>query len=201
MTRTGKSVTGVILAGGRSTRMGRDKSRLRLDGETLVERAVGRLAPLFDEVLVVADSADRFDDLGHARIVGDLVPGVGPVGGIYTALKQACGSAVFVVACDMPRLDPGVISRQLGMWSEGDSDALVPVVGGRPEPLHAVYSKRCTPAIEEQIRRGEYRVRALFETVRVRFWEVGPGEARAFANVNTPDDWATIIGTGGDPPC
>ena len=134
-------------------------------------------------------------------MVGDLITGTGPLGGIHTGLKEMSSVAGLVVACDMPRLDSGVLRKQCDMWCTADGDALVPLVAGRPEPLHAVYGKQCLPAIEEQIKRGEYRVRALFEAVRVRFWEPDSAEARTFANVNTPADWAQVIGTGGDQQC
>ncbi|MFO7899753.1 MAG: molybdenum cofactor guanylyltransferase, partial [Planctomycetota bacterium] len=194
-------IAGVVLAGGQSARMGRDKARLRLGEQTLLERTTGLLCKLFDEVLVVVDRADRIGAARGARVVEDLVPRIGPLGGIYTALMTTERPAVFVVACDMPRLDARVISDQLRPWEPADADALVPLVEGRAEPLHAVYSRRCVPAIERRIEQRDYRVRAFFEAVRVRFWEPGPAAASSFANVNTPEDWAAIVESGGDRGC
>lgn len=196
---------GIVLAGGKSSRMGRDKSLLRLGGRTLLRRTVGVLAEVLDEVLIVADRADRFNDLAGVRVVADLVPDIGPLGGIYTGLKEAGRPSAFVVACDMPLLDPRVIAGQVDVWrttdADGGADALVPVLNGEPEPLHSIYSKRCLPAIERRIERGEYRVRALFDAVRVHFWEPDPADARCFANINTPADWAEFTGTGGPSRC
>ncbi|MFW6108024.1 MAG: molybdenum cofactor guanylyltransferase [bacterium] len=201
VTGRGSRIAGVVLAGGQSARMGRDKARLRLGERTLLERTTGLLCELFDEVLVVVDRADRLGDVRGARVVEDLVPRIGPLGGIYTALMETERPAVFVVACDMPRLDTRVISDQLGLWEPADTDAVVPVVEGRAEPLHAVYSRGCLPAIERRIEQGDYRVRAFFEAVRVRFWEPTRAAAKSFANVNTPEEWAAIVEDGGDREC
>lgn len=194
-------VAGIVLAGGKSTRMGRDKSLLRVGGTTLLGRTLHVLAGIFDEVFVVADRADRFDGLGNVGVVEDLVPDIGPLGGIYTGLKESANPSCFVVACDMPLLDPGAISRQLSIWPAAEADALVPVVNGRAEPLHSVYAKECLPAIEQQMERGDHRVRALFDVVRVHFWHPGPEDVRSFANVNTPDEWTELMKTGGLDPC
>ena len=196
-----QTVAGIVLAGGKSTRMGRDKSLLPVGGTTLLGRTIRVLAGVFEEVLVVADRADRFGALGNVGVVEDLVPDIGPLGGIYTGLKESAKPACFVVACDMPLLDPGVISRQLGIWPAAGADALVPVVNGWAEPLHSVYGKGCLPAIERQIEQKDHRVRAVFDLVRVHFWHPAPEDAGAFANVNTPDEWAQLVDTGGLDSC
>jgi len=187
------NVTGIVLAGGASKRMGRDKTLLSVGGTTLIQRTVDVLSSLFDEILVVADREDRFENLPRVRVVGDLVRGIGPLGGILTGLKEASSDSGFVVACDMPLLDPGVISRQLELWCTLEAEALVPLLAGRPEPLHSIYAKRCLPAIRKQIEQGEYRVRAIFDAVGVHFWRPGPADARAFTNINTLNEWAELL--------
>jgi len=181
--------------------MGRDKPLLRLGGKTLVGRTIDVLSQAVDEVLVAADREGRFAELEHVRVVPDRFPGIGPLGGIHAGLRATDRDAGFVVACDMPLLDAGVMAGQIALWRTTDADACVPVVDGRPEPLHAVYAKRCLPAIEAQIGRGERRVRALFENIRVRFWEPSPAEARTFTNVNTPADWAELASSGDAEEC
>jgi molybdopterin-guanine dinucleotide biosynthesis protein A len=185
-------IAGVVLAGGMSRRMGTDKARLAVGRQTLLERTTGVLLELFDEVIVVADRADRFTGLAGVRVVADLLPGAGPLGGIHAALNAIAAPAAFVVACDMPLLDASVVARQIVVWRDTDADALAPLLHGRPEPLHAVYATSCLPAIEDQIRRGDCRVHALFDAIRVCFWEPDPADARAFTNVNTPEDWAGL---------
>ena len=190
-----RNVAGIVLAGGASNRMRRDKARLRLGGQSLIERTLGVLGALFDDMLVVADREERFAGIGNARVVRDIVPGIGPLGGIYTGLTETDKDAGFVVACDMPLLDPGVMARQIDLWCAAAAEAVVPLLDGRPEPLHSIYAKRCLPAIRKQIDRGDYHVRALFSTVRVCFWRPEPADARAFTNVNTPGQWARLLET------
>ena len=197
MTVRESQIAGVVLGGGKSRRMGADKSLLRLDRQTLLERAVDVLREVFDEVLIVADRADRFGGLGEVRVVQDILPDAGPLGGIHAGLTAVDSPAAFVVACDMPLLDAGVIRGQVDVWQTADADAVVPLLDGRPEPLHAVYAKSCLPAIEERIGQGDYRVRALLDAVRVHFWQPDPSAAHSFTNVNTPEDWARISETGG----
>jgi len=174
--------------------MGCDKLSLRVDGVTLLERAAGVLREVFDDVLVVTNEAERAAGLAGVRVMADIVPGIGPLGGIHAALAAAGGDGVFVVAADMPRLDAGVIGRQVARWPTVEADALVPRVDGRAEPLHAVYSNRCLPAIERQMALGEYGVRAIFEHIRVAWWTPDAADAACFANVNTPAEWSAMAG-------
>jgi molybdopterin-guanine dinucleotide biosynthesis protein A len=194
------NIAGAVLAGGKSRRMGRDKLSLRLDGATLLQRAASVLLAAMDEVLVVTDSPERV--AGHGalkgvRIVADLVPGIGPLGGIQAALRASSCAAVLAVASDMPRLDAGVIAKLAALWCDGEFDALVPLVDGHPEPLHAVYSRRCLPAIETQIARGKYAVRGIFQHVRVRWWTPCAADAASLLNVNTPDEWSAVTDEAG----
>jgi molybdopterin-guanine dinucleotide biosynthesis protein A len=188
------NVTGVVLAGGQSSRMGSDKARLLYQGQSLLERTVELLAGTFDEVIMIADRVDRYDDLAACRVIADEIPGVGPLGGIVTALSEAHSSAVFVVGCDMPGLNTAVICEQLRVWTEDSgSDALVPKIDGRAQPLHAIYAKACRPAALELIRSGQRRVGALLDLIATRFWTPERAPAEAFANVNTPLEWAELV--------
>lgn len=157
-------MTGVVLAGGKSSRMGRDKSGLKLDGQTLQDRCVAVLRECFPEVLVIRD---------------DDVPGLGPIGGIATALRRV--PEIFVVACDMPFLDAARI-RVMASQLTGYDAVAIP-----GEPLHAAYSARILPVIERQIATGNYSMNHLLSQVRVKTI-AGP----ALINVNTPQEWETI---------
>ncbi len=160
--------------------MGRDKTALRLDGRTLVERCVAGLEECFGRTLVV-----REDD----------VPGLGPIGGLLTALRHAETEALFVVAGDMPFLDVGLIRGMCAGWEA--VDAVVVRVGDRFEPLHALYQRRILPVVEEQIARRDYALqrlvgrltlKTLSETDLSRY----PDWQRSLLNVNTPADWERI---------
>ena len=127
----------MILAGGRSRRMGRDKADLQVGGQSLLVRTACVLSEVVDEILVVG--RDSFSSaLPHSvRAVPDEVPGIGPLGGLLSGLRRTTYPYAVVVACDLPFLDAGVL-RHLLTLAPG-YDAVVPFVGGHNQPLHAVY--------------------------------------------------------------
>ncbi len=184
-------VSGVILAGGASRRMGSDKALLQLDGQPLIVVVAERLRAVTDEVILVADEGGRYRGLTD-RTVPDIYPGVGTLGGIHAGLVAASYDLALVVACDMPSLDPRVLSWFVGV-AEG-VDLVVLRHSKGVEPLHAVYRKTCLPAIEDTIRSGERCAFAFYDRIRVRY--VAPQELSmldpelaSFANVNTPAEW------------
>jgi molybdopterin-guanine dinucleotide biosynthesis protein A len=179
----------IVLAGGRSRRMGRDKARLPVGTTILVERIIGRLAPAVDQVIVAGGS---FPDLDGVRLVADDEPGAGPLTGIAAGLRALPGEVGWVVACDLPDVDPRV--GELLFALAADVDAVVPRPGARPEALCAVYHRRLVPRIERMLAAGEHRVRALLEESRVSYVDapelrnVDP-ELRSFRNLNTPEEY------------
>ncbi|MCY4114529.1 MAG: molybdenum cofactor guanylyltransferase [Chloroflexi bacterium] len=192
----GEAASAVVLAGGASRRMGRDKRLLPwgtgADGRprTLLQQVIDTLAAVADDVIVVAN--DRPDVRG-ARVVPDAIPGSGSLGGILSGIEAARRDRVFVAAADMPFLSTTLV-RDLLDRLEGH-DAVVPIVDGRPEPLHAVYGPAVGAAARRQIARGQLKIALAFEgldIVRVpeaELREFDPG-LRSFRNVNTPDDYA-----------
>ncbi|MBI3988473.1 MAG: molybdenum cofactor guanylyltransferase [candidate division NC10 bacterium] len=185
-------MTGVVLAGGRSSRMGTDKALVRVGGRRLIERVVETLRGLFPEVLIVANRAGRYEDL-RGEVITDLLPGKAVLGGIYTGLKVASFPKAFFAACDMPFLNPALITS-LKDKAEG-ADVVIPDAQGELHPLHAIYSKACLPFIEEEIRADRLKVTGFLSHVKVR---IVPEEAlRPFDpdllslfNANTPEDLA-----------
>ncbi len=187
-------MTGAILAGGESRRMGRDKAFLEIGGRRIIDRTVELLGPLFSQLLVVTNSPADYAYLG-VRMVSDLLPGRGALGGLYTALFFSSTQHVFVVACDMPLLKAEVIRHLLDLSHKWD--VVVPQMGDHVEPLHAVYSRRCLPHIEALLQRGGRRVMDFYS--RVRVLRVKEEEIRAldpgllsFRNVNTPEEIRAI---------
>jgi molybdopterin-guanine dinucleotide biosynthesis protein A len=184
-------VTGVIQAGGRSTRMGgRPKALMELGGRRIVERVLDAVAPAVDDLLLVTNTPDLYASLG-LPMVADVYPDAGSLGGIYSGLKAAPGQAAFTVACDMPFLHPAVV--RLVVARAGEADVVIPRVGDQLETLHACYAKSCLPHIEERIRAGRLKIVGFFE--RVRVIEIAEAEvarhrdpAIAFMNVNTPEE-------------
>lgn len=179
------AASGIILAGGRSSRMGRDKSQLEMDGNTLLDRVVK----------VVADLADDVHIVGHGHIRDDF-PNAGPLGGLLTGLRRARHPTSIVVACDLPFLN-GALLAYLHSLLEGH-DAVVPRVEGRPEPLHAVYRTAIIPAVERLLRDGSLSMQSLVSRVDVRWVDENETDcfdpARlSFKNVNTPLDWEEAL--------
>ena len=185
-------VTGVLLAGGNSSRMGRNKALMTLAGHRLVDRALAALRDLFDDLLLVTNSPDLYADLG-VRMVPDLVAGKGALGGIHSAIHHADTPHCLVVACDMPFLNADVL-RYLVEQRAGH-DVVVPSVHGRPQPLHAVYGKACLQPIARRLQTDRLNVVSFFPDVRVR--EVTAEElvgfdpeGLSFRNLNTPEEFA-----------
>lgn len=165
--------------------MGRDKSFLILEDRTLLERAVACLRDVTHPVYIASGEhthecpgCTTVRDGGHA----------GPLGGIRAALQASPHVLCAVIAVDMPRADPALLGALIAAWKGGD--AVVPISGRGPEPLHAVYAKSAVPIIEAALAAGEFAVRRVFENMRTEYVAAdAAGAAPDFAeNLNTPDD-------------
>jgi len=187
-------MTGVVLAGGRSTRMGRNKALLPWAGTRLIERLLITLRPLFRDVAIVANEAAPYADLG-VPIWPDRLPGKGALGGIYTAVFHSTSPQTFCLACDMPFPNPAVIAY-LREVAPG-YDVVVPRTADGYQPLHAVYSRTCLPAMETLLHADRLKIDGLFPLVRLRTVEepelrpLDPA-LRCFVNVNTPEEWDAV---------
>ncbi|MFQ5862682.1 MAG: molybdenum cofactor guanylyltransferase [Candidatus Brocadiales bacterium] len=186
------NISAVIMAGGKSLRMGRDKAFLKIGNLTAVEFQLQRLRPLFEEIILSTNTPERFKALDIPAIP-DLIPDRGPLEGIYTALTRIGNLYLFVIACDMPFVNPGLIQY---MRERGEGyDVTVPETEQGLEPLHAIYSRACIPAIKRQLdSNGSGRVISFFQEVKVRVItkeEIGriKGGNEAFLNFNTPEDY------------
>jgi molybdenum cofactor guanylyltransferase len=189
-----EEVAGVILAGGKSRRYGENKALVAVEGVPLIERVANVLGSVFHRVVLVTNSPDEYSHL-RLPMFEDLVKGLGPVGGILTGLSVITEEAGFMVACDMPFLNPALI-RYMSLI-RGDFHVVVPRIQGNLETLHALYNRKCLPSIWKFIHSGEYQVFRLFQEVTVRYVEEGeirshdPG-LRSFVNINRPEDLTTL---------
>lgn len=189
--------TGVLLAGGRSTRMGgRNKAFAAVGGEPIVARALRVLRSLFDEVVIATNDPERFRGF-DAALVADSFPGRGPLAGLHAAMGVATRPYVFVAACDMPGLDARAIRFLLERG--GDADAVVPCWDGDIEPLHAAYAVRTRPVAEACLREGRAAMRDFLPRLRVSYVPEADlarvaGTAESFLNVNTPEELAAVGG-------
>ncbi len=189
-----KPVRVAILAGGLSTRMGRDKASLIVGGETLLNRTIRIALTVSDTPLIVGRALPDGSDHEAAHFVPDDEPGLGPVGGLRTAFRQVSGCDLLALSCDLPLLtgdalrwlitqrrgEYGVVTRNAGQW----------------EPLFAVYSLTCLPILDANIADGKRSLHALIRAGGDGFALAdGPPEvAAALANVNTPEDWNRVLG-------
>jgi molybdenum cofactor guanylyltransferase len=187
------NMTGVLVAGGQSRRMGRDKRFLELGGQTLLQRALAVLASLFPEVLIaLAEPLPQLKANGY-RIVTDLIKDCATLGGLYTGLASASHPRIFAVGCDMPFLNPAAIRRLAKLGAQ--ADVVMPKLTTGLQPMHAVYSKACLPHLERMAKAQQLKVQGLTEvpglTVRLvsekDFLDVDP-QLLSFFNINTPAD-------------
>jgi molybdopterin-guanine dinucleotide biosynthesis protein A len=185
-------VTGVLLAGGKSRRMGQDKRFLSVGTETLYERSLTVLRSVFQHVLVVI-AQDSPPIESDAPVLRDVVAESGSLGGLYTGLKQAGTEWVFAVACDMPFLDPATIRHFVGV--KGDVDVVMAKLQNGLQPMHALYHTNCLPVMEHMISAGDLKLHRLADHPALRVRLVVPEElslvdpqGRSFYNVNTPED-------------
>lgn len=188
-------LTVCIQAGGASSRMGEDKALKPFLGRALVQRVIERLTPVADELIVTTNRPDdyRFLDL---RLVPDLKPGRGALGGLYTAIASASRPIVAVVACDMPFASASLLQAGSRILVEEDVDVVIPKSEAGYEPLHAIYRREtCLPAIEAAIDADQWKVIAWFPQVKVRVFTAGEikhydPSGLAFWNVNTPEEFS-----------
>jgi molybdopterin-guanine dinucleotide biosynthesis protein A len=189
-----ESLTGIILVGGASQRMGRNKAFLELNGRALINLVIDRMAQICAEVLVVAGDARPYGSLG-VPVVVDRFHGVGVLGGLHAGIEAATHELTIAVGCDMPFLNPDLL-RAFAIWATG-FDVVVLRQGENVEPLHAAYRRTCIPPMESVIRADQRRVISFFPRVRVRYVtteDVTPfdPDLRSFRNVNTPEEWETV---------
>ncbi|MHC4335968.1 MAG: molybdenum cofactor guanylyltransferase, partial [Planctomycetota bacterium] len=181
--------TAIIMAGGGSTRMGRDKSMLPVNGRPMIRYICDKLTPHFDHVIVSADDASKYAFLG-VPVVPDRIAGRGPLMGIASALAASGSDVNFVLACDVPQFDMGLVRRMLRRCR--DHDAVVPRTGGSQyEPLFAVYTKSALKAIEQALSSGKTRVMDGLSGCDVEYIELGPDEQ--LKNINTMDEYRQFL--------
>jgi molybdopterin-guanine dinucleotide biosynthesis protein A len=189
-------MTGIILSGGKSTRMGgKNKAFLSLNGEVVIERVLKLFKELFDETIVVTNSPLEYLDY-DVHIVTDIIKGKAALGGIYTGLFYASSEHCFVSACDMPFLDKRFIEYMISKIK--GHDIIVPQASDGFQPLHAIYSKKCIPLMKKLIDRDELKIRILYKKMNTltlstdTITSFDPDE-RMFLNINSEEDLKHIL--------
>lgn len=213
-------VSALILAGGKSRRMGRDKALLEFAGAPLIARVIERVQKICAEVIIVANDADAYARVlsgveGGVRVVSDVYPGKGSLGGIFSGLSAARAEYALAVACDLPFLNDALLRYLISLAPQNDiviprahapmgkaKDATrfeqLAVKESGLQATHAVYSKRCLEPMRARLRADDLRIVNFFDAVRVRVVE--PDEVArfdpqmlSFLNVNTPEDWKSAL--------
>jgi molybdopterin-guanine dinucleotide biosynthesis protein A len=194
-------ISGIILAGGKSRRMGQDKTLMTINNETLIEHTVKELKHVTDEIIIAGNHRDKYQFSGIREVV-DLYPGKGPLAGIHAGLNAAKNEYAFVVSSDMP-LFQGKLVTFLAEKKE-TYDVVVPKPFGYWEPLCALYAKRCLPVIEKYLRDYDHAVAAFHFYPKVQVLEINEKELQEsgymkdfFYNMNTPEDYR-ILKKGGN---
>lgn len=183
--------TVAIMAGGKSSRMGRNKAFIKIGQQTILERIIERTADLGQhQTLLVTNTPEVYADFG-LDMVSDVLPDCGALGGIYTALHYSSVPYTVVVACDMPFVSTDVLRLMLSY--RADYDAVVPTVGGYPQGLHAIYNQSCLESIRQRLELGKLKVSAIYDNLRVKYLDetaIAPLDKQGLAltNINTPDD-------------
>jgi len=182
-----QDATAIILSGGKSTRLGQDKSLLPYRGIPLIAHIAAQLKPMFRNVIISTNDPEKYDFLG-LPMIADRQPGQGPLMGIASTLGYVAQDLSFVIGCDIPIVNYRFVQRMISL-AEGYDIVMPRDVEGRYEPLFAVYRRGVRFAALEILEAGERRIAALFERVRVRFVEFDGGDW--YKNINTMDDYFT----------
>ena len=187
------NIAGVVLAGGKCRRMGGvDKAFISIDGQPIIHRTLEILSEIFDEVILVSNSPEKYYAYKNdIVIVSDLIPDVGPLAGIYTAMSSTEKDAVFVTACDMPFLDKAFIEKELTCFDALSPEILFPRTGDHIEPLCALYSTKIMGRMASYIQSSsDHSIRSFAATVDTQYLELKDSHTRRkmFSNVNCQDD-------------
>lgn len=168
-----------IIAGGKSGRFGDDKSLFIYEGRPLINHVLDIIKPVFDDVIIIANDREKFSFLG-LDVIPDIIPDLGPIGGLYTALEKINCSRVFILPCDMPFL-----SREFVEYMSQIPDlydVVVPQSGGYFQPLHAIYGKKCLPYIIKNIEEKKFKINSLFDEPDINIRIVGEDEIDFYAD-------------------
>ena len=190
-----RDITGVILAGGKSSRFGINKAFCEINGSRLIDIVAGLLTSIFTRTVLITNNPEEYSYLG-LPIREDLIRGLGPIGGILTGLEDIRDEAGFFIACDMPFVSEDLIRYIVSV--RGEFDAVVPKIDWKIEPLHALYRKSCLPVIRELITSGVYQTIKAFDRLNVRYLneaeiKANDPQMRSFFNVNRPEELADTL--------
>jgi molybdopterin-guanine dinucleotide biosynthesis protein A len=190
------SIDAYIIAGGKSLRFKRDKSLYEFNGKPLIKHVVDAISPVFKSVSIISNDTDKFSFL-DLPVAPDIIPELGPIGGIYTALTISAGKKIFAFACDTPFIDREFVEYMISKIA--DNDIIIPSVSNRFEPLHAIYSYSCLPFILKLIESGDRKIINFFDSMKllsITEEEIKKfdSELKLFQNINYFEDIEKLAG-------
>ena len=181
------SLTGIILAGGNSSRMGADKGLVQLKGRHMIEHVADVAGTVCDEIIIIAGNSE-YRQLGYT-VYSDIIKNSGPLGGIYTGLTHSNSENNLVVSCDIPFITRNML--KFIIKNSRDSEITIPIYHGKSEPLCGLYHKNCILIIREFLLKKEFKLlEALknFNTKKVDIASCKKFSEKLFRNINTPED-------------
>jgi molybdopterin-guanine dinucleotide biosynthesis protein A len=188
------NITGIILSGGKSIRMGENKAFIKIEGAPIISRIYALFKELFQEIIIVTDQKELFANF-NSNIYSDLIPNKGVLGGVYTGIFFSNFLYSFCVACDMPFIKKSLV--QYLIKNIKDEDVIVPRTKDGLQPLHAIYSKNCLDPIKRIIEQGKYKIIDFYNLVNVKiveendFLSLDP-HRESFINMNTPEELLSV---------
>jgi molybdopterin-guanine dinucleotide biosynthesis protein A len=187
-------ISGIILSGGKSIRMGENKAFIKVDGVPIINRIHDLFKELFQEVIIVTNHKGIFKDF-DSKIYSDLIPNKGALGGLYTGIFFSSFHYSFCVACDMPFIKKSLVQYLINNIE--DEDVIIPRTKDGLQPLHAIYSKKCLDPIKSTIEEGKFKIIDIYDLVKVKiveengFLSLDPLR-ESFINVNTPEELSRL---------
>ena len=193
------AMTGIVLAGGKNSRMGIDKAFIKINGSRMIDKTMDIYSQLFAEILIVTNDPLPYLEFSGATIVTDIYKGKGPLGGIYTGLFYAKNNYTFACSCDMPFLNEAFIAYMIGQL--GKQDVIVPELPEGYQPLHAIYSRNCLPSIRRLILMDKLKITGFYRDMRVlpiSEERIRPfnEDGSLFQNLNTPEELEKVQQAG-----
>ncbi len=195
MLETQRQISCIILAGGKNARMGREKAYLKIGERTIIEEQSDTLSRIFDEIIIVANSQNYFKNI-DVKVVTDIIPDSGPLGGLYSGLAVSSNIHSFLIACDMPFINLQLIDYMIKQI--GENDIVIPLSSKGIETLFAIYSLNCLETIKRQIEFRKLKLLDILSFFKVRYIsqeeieKFDPKES-SFFNVNSPKDYEEAL--------
>jgi molybdenum cofactor guanylyltransferase len=184
------NLSAIILAGGKSTRMGQDKALLKVDGDPMIVHIATKLKELFGEIIIGSNNQKHFE-LTQCRVIPDEIEDRGPLMGIFSCLKASSNNINFVMACDIPSINVKLVGEMIELSNH--YVVVMPISGKEKlEPLFAVYNKSIIPKIEYVLSNGGSKIIDILPGLNVKFIELGE---KNIANLNYPDDYNNFLST------